>query len=179
MAYAFLIDDEATEIVPGVPFVDGYGVQHPGNTTELWSEAELDVIGVRPIHDDLVPSGKIPTGSRLEVVDGLVRRRWTLVDTPPPPIPEEISDRQFFEALALMGLITEAEALAAVKTGEIPAAMQVAIEGLPPEQRFPVEMIVSGATIFHRSNPLTNQLGQSLGKNPAEIDTLWHFASNL
>ena len=38
-------------------------------------------------------------------------------------VPREISRRQFFQQLALEGVVTEAEAKAAVKTGDLPAVL--------------------------------------------------------
>ncbi|RVD40991.1 hypothetical protein EN742_11290 [Mesorhizobium sp. M4A.F.Ca.ET.020.02.1.1] len=97
----------------------------------------------------------------------------------PPPVPEAISDRQFFEALAVREIITEAEALAAVKTGEIPAAMASLVDALPEASRFPAEMLLSGATEFQRAHPLTAVFGQAFGWTDAEIDAFWTDASAL
>ncbi|MDQ2084762.1 hypothetical protein RA307_31675 [Xanthobacteraceae bacterium Astr-EGSB] len=92
---------------------------------------------------------------------------------------EEISDRQFFQQLAAEGLISQAEALAAVKTGDIPAAMQTLIDGLPEGERFAAQMLIAGATVFRRSHPLTYALGVGFGMAPAEVDRLWAAAAAL
>ncbi|QOG22034.1 hypothetical protein [Bradyrhizobium sp. SEMIA] len=90
-----------------------------------------------------------------------------------------ISDRQFFQQLAAQGVITRAEALTAVKTGEIPAVLQRAIEDLPPEQQFEANMIVSGATTFQRSHPLTVAIGVACGWTSDQIDALFRSAAEL
>jgi hypothetical protein len=93
--------------------------------------------------------------------------------------PAEISDRQFFHVLALDGLISEAEALAAVKTGDAPAAFDVFIASLPEAERFGARMLLEGATMFRRDHPLTNAFGSMYGLSSEEIDDLWRRASDL
>ncbi|RWF64957.1 hypothetical protein [Mesorhizobium sp.] len=99
----------------------------------------------------------------------------------PPPVPEAISDRQFFQALAAppYGIITQAEALAAVKTGEIPAAMIALVDALPQASRFGAEMLLSGATEFKRAHPLTAVFGQAFGWTGLQVDAFWTDAAKL
>ena len=90
-------------------------------------------------------------------------------------VPEEISDRQFAMGLAIAGLITQAEALAFVKTGEVPAALQAmigAIEG--DDARFEAEMLVSGATVFKRSHPLVSMIASQVGWTEQQTDQFWY-----
>lgn len=98
---------------------------------------------------------------------------------PKPPVLIDISDRQFFQELSIMGLITEAEALAAVKTGEIPAAMNGFINSLPAEQQFTARMVLCGATSFSRTHPLVQAFGAGVGMTSEQIDQLWIAASQL
>lgn len=94
-------------------------------------------------------------------------------------VPQIISDRQFFQQLAVMGLITEAEALSAVKTGDIPATLMGLVSALPVEQQFAAEMLLSGAVSFVRSHPLTIAFGQAFGWTSEQLDGLWIEASKL
>ncbi|WP_341992867.1 hypothetical protein [Azorhizobium sp. AG788] len=98
---------------------------------------------------------------------------------PPLPPPAEISDRQFFQGLALRGLVSQAEALAAVGTGTLPAAFEALIGQLSAEDQFAARMLLSGATSFQRTNPLVDTLGAMLDMSPAEIDDLWRFCAGL
>lgn len=98
---------------------------------------------------------------------------------PNGPVPAQISDRQFFQELAIVGAITEAEALAAVKTGAIPPAMQAVIDAMAAADKFNAEMLLSGATVFSRSHPMTAALGAALGWNASQIDALWRAAAEL
>lgn len=100
-------------------------------------------------------------------------------EPPPAPVPNEISDRQFFQQLAIMGLITEADAIAAVATGTLPPAMAGFIDQLPADQRFAARMALQGATTFVRSNPLVETFGEMQGMTPEQIDDLWREAAQL
>lgn len=97
---------------------------------------------------------------------------------PPAPLPD-ISDRQFFQQLAVQGVITQDEALAAVKTGSIPAALQGLINSLPADQQFGATMIVAGATTFQRNHPMTVAIGAAYGWNAAQIDAFFRLAAAL
>jgi hypothetical protein len=98
---------------------------------------------------------------------------------PPPPVPHSISDRQFFQQLAVVGVISQAEALAAVKTGEIPSPMQAILATLPDDQRFAAEMVLSGATVFERSHWMADAFGAGYGWTPEQVDTFFRAAAVL
>lgn len=98
---------------------------------------------------------------------------------PAPPVPDQISDRQFFQQLAIDGLITTDEALGAVMTGTLPAAMGAFISALPAEQQFGARMALCGATTFQRSHPLVDAFATMQGMTPEQIDELWRTAAAL
>ncbi|CAO4145492.1 hypothetical protein [Methylorubrum extorquens] len=99
-----------------------------------------------------------------------------------------ISDRQFAQALALEGIITQAEALAWAARGDLPEAMTEALAEIPEAggRRFGAHMLLAGATTFERHHPLTDALGALL-TNPetgtpydaAALDALWSRAAAL
>lgn len=91
---------------------------------------------------------------------------------PPAPVPATITNRQFFQQLAIMGLITQAEALAAVRVGELPAAFQTMISSLPSDQQFDAEMKLS-VTSFERSNELVAVFAAMQNMSSAQIDDIW------
>lgn len=105
----------------------------------------------------------------------------TFSPPPPPvePVPEEVSDRQFFEELANEGAISEAEALAYVAAGVIPKTLNDAIAELPAAIQFTARMQVIGANNFYRSAPIAETIGQLLGKSGADLDDLWRRAAKL
>lgn len=140
-----------------------------------------DPIGVKPgivktfeeIRPDLA-DGEIYTGFTDEIMVTKVKRTWSKA-VPPVPVPETISDRQFFQALAEspFKIITQEEALAAVKTGDLPASMIAMIQALPDAAKFSAEMILSGATEFRRSHPLVAAFGTAFGWTSEQIDAFW------
>ncbi|SOR26835.1 conserved protein of unknown function [Methylorubrum extorquens] len=125
------------------------------------------------------PAPALPEGWTIEPADA--RPLWTAPAN-------AISDRQFAQALALAGTITEAEALAWAARGDLPAAMEAALTKIPEAdgRRFGARMMLAGATTFERSHPLTDQLGGLLinpatGKpyDAAALDALWSRAAAL
>lgn len=97
----------------------------------------------------------------------------------PDPVPHVISDRQFFQQLAAVGIITAEEALAAVGPGEIPAAMLTMVAALPEADQFPARMLLTGATQFDRSHPLVPMFGAAFGWTGAQVDAFWTAAAAL
>jgi hypothetical protein len=100
-------------------------------------------------------------------------------EEPLAPVPATISDRQFFQQLAVMGLITENEALAYVQTGTLPAAFLGFIDQLPEDQRFDAKMKLTGANSFHRNNLLVNAFATMCGMTPDQADEIWRKAASL
>ena len=104
-----------------------------------------------------------------------------LASLPPAtsPVPSEISDRQFFQQLAIMGLISEVEAEDAASAGILPPAILSLVDQLPAGERFTTRMKLKSATIFLRTDPLVETFGAMQGMIPEQIDDLWRAASVL
>jgi len=90
-----------------------------------------------------------------------------------------ISDRQFFQQLAVLEIVTEQEALDAVSFGAIPAALQAIIDPLPAPDKFAAEMLLRGATIFRRDHPLSAAIGAAQGMTSEQIDQFFAAAAAL
>jgi hypothetical protein len=96
------------------------------------------------------------------------------------PVPSTISDRQFFQQAAILGVISQAEALAAVQTGTIPPVLQSIVDGIQdPSEKFAATMLLAGATVFERNHPFTNAVGVALGWSTEQIDQFFIDASKL
>lgn len=95
------------------------------------------------------------------------------------PVPASISDRQFFEALARNGEITQDEALEAVGTGTLPAKMAALVAKMPADKQFGAKMRLRGAQTFERSDPTTETIRQLYGWSHAQVDDLWRQAATL
>ncbi|HYG87003.1 MAG TPA: hypothetical protein VD978_12155 [Azospirillum sp.] len=99
----------------------------------------------------------------------------------PLPVPAAISRRQFYQALAVSTppYITPAEALAAMRTGDIPAVLASLLDTLPEEERFAAEMLLIGADDLRREHELTAAIGAARGMTDAEVDAFFRFAATL
>ena len=135
-----------------------------------------------PAHSTLEAPPSIPDGYQARRSNGA----WVLELVPAPEDPDApatpsrvISDRQFFQQLALAGFIERSEALAAVKTGEIPQALSGLLDNLPLDARFNAEMLLSGATQFDRYHPLVAQIAAAQGMTDDDVDQFWLAASVL
>jgi hypothetical protein len=95
-------------------------------------------------------------------------------------VPEVISDRQFFQQLALDNFITHQEALDAVQTGAIPSVMEGFVNSIQdPVTQFNVRMVLSGATEFQRNHPLVDAISGYIGFDSDWIDQFFIRAYQL
>ena len=157
-------------------------MQYNFQITEIWSDEQLNAIGLYRVVPVEPPDGEVMTGYHFEMHDGKVIQVITTEPAPQPPPPHTpiISDRQFFQALALMDMITKDEALAAVRTGEIPLPMMPVVDAIQdPVQKFGTKMLLSGATQFERHHALVTKFGTAFGMSADQIDDLWQLAASL
>lgn len=156
------------------------GVLHPINVETLWSTAELTAVGLYRITAFTVPAGKVSVGPpRYALANGAAVETYDVADEPAPPVPETITDRQFFQQLAIQGVITQDEALAAVGPGTLPATLAGLLAQLPADQQFGAKMKLIGQVEFHRHAPITGALAQMFGWDSATTDTFWRTAALL
>lgn len=92
----------------------------------------------------------------------------------PPSVPEVISRRQFYEQLEVDGIISKAEALAAMKTGTLPAALQAVVDGMTDENaKYDAEMKLVGATDFYRTSALVMVFAIVIQWSEERVDQFW------
>lgn len=96
-----------------------------------------------------------------------------------PPTAIVVSDRQFFQALALGDMITRDEAEAAVATGTIPERMLTLVGMLPEDQQFGARMLLKGATTFSSDHALSSMLAQLFGLTEDQKMDVFRVASSL
>ena len=102
------------------------------------------------------------------------------VDYVDPNVLADISDRQCFQQLAVLGKVSTDEALAAVTVGALPKVVTDGIAQLPAEMQFPARMLLCGATSFHRAHPMVPVFFGFVGITaPADIDGFWRAAALL
>jgi hypothetical protein len=97
-------------------------------------------------------------------------------DPLPLPPPVSVARWQIFAQLAEDGIVSKEEALAAVKSGEIPETFTEAIAKLPAKSRFTAEIYLAGSPVLERHHPITAALAKALGWDDDALDTLWHKA---
>jgi hypothetical protein len=97
----------------------------------------------------------------------------------PPPVPDAISRRQLLIALAQAKLITEAEALAAAKTGEVPAAIDAVFAALPKDQALAAQITWATMTVVERAHPLVQALIDARVATAEQVDALFQAAAKL
>lgn len=104
----------------------------------------------------------------------------TIRPAPPPPVPEIISRREFYEGLYESGKITSEEATAALKTGTIPAAIGVILDGMTDtDARDKTERKLIGATEFNRHDPLVMVFAITQGMSEQDVDDFWRLCAAL
>lgn len=168
---------------------DGAITEGPGALPASWrnisglpllATEDLLALGWRPFVQDDIPNGKVATAASDEILADKVVRHWTLEDTPPPPVPETISDRQFAQALASTNVITREEARAWVKVGDVPAALAAVVDAIGDEDvKFATQMLLEGATQFERHHPQTMALAMAMQWGDPQLDALWTMAAAL
>lgn len=85
-----------------------------------------------------------------------------------------ISDRQFFQGLALRGLCTPQEALEAVRAGVLPRTLRAFVDSIgDADERWAAEMLMAGAKEFRRDHPFVDAVGAWAGLDAAALDHFW------
>ena len=103
-------------------------------------------------------------------------------DTIPIPggiAPRTISRRQFFQYLAVIHIISEEEALAAVSLGVIPPPLMAIIGMMPEQVRFAARMLVISAQEFDVDNQMAETVRLALGWSEDQKFDFWKKASEI
>lgn len=152
--------------------VDSILIQN-GRAHQIWRNATIAM--APPMTADLMaqivefPAGTVNEGDLWDGANFVA---------PAAPVPASISRRQFYEQLARADLISTAEALAAVKVGAIPAALQLIVDALPDAgDRFALEMLLAGAAAFERNHPFVATIAAARGMSSAEVDAFFRAAA--
>ena len=98
---------------------------------------------------------------------------------PPPPPPVVITNRQLFAALALTGFITEAEALAAGRTGAVPAAIDNVFAELPAQEAFLARLTWATMREASRDHALISALVAANLATDGQVDAIFALGAAL
>lgn len=97
----------------------------------------------------------------------------------PPQVPQVVTDKQFFQAAAQLGIISKLDALTFARVGTLPEALSRAVKLLPEDQQFPAEMAITMAKTFVRTDPFVVALSAAMGQTPEQVDQLFALAASL
>lgn len=101
-------------------------------------------------------------------------------DDPTPPVPKKISRWQFYYGLFLSGKITDDEALAAVSSGAIPAAIEAIVDAIPDAPaKLLAKMLLVSATDFYRSHALIATFAAAEGMTEEDVDNFWRLCASI
>jgi len=98
---------------------------------------------------------------------------------PPPPPPITLTARQLFAALALTGMITEAEALAAGRTGEVLAAVEAVFATLPAQDAFLARLTWATMRDVPRNHPLIGAMIAADVATDEQVDALFALGAAI
>jgi hypothetical protein len=99
---------------------------------------------------------------------------------PPPPVPQEVSLRQLLFALVATGFISGPEALAAARTGDLPASLEAAIkDGMSVEGAFAVDLTWAAMYSAERTNPLWTIVVAKGIATPEQVDDVFRIAATV
>jgi hypothetical protein len=94
-------------------------------------------------------------------------------------IPAQVTRKQFFQAAAQQGIITQAEALSAIPGVAIPAVLATAIAQLPSGEQFAAQTAIVGDQNFYRNDPFVAALSAAMGQTTGQVDALFTLAATL
>lgn len=95
------------------------------------------------------------------------------------PVPRIISRRQFYQGLAVAGLITKEEALAAL-TGTLPTALAAIVNSIPDEDaKFAATAHLLASGEFDRAHPLIPMFAASQNMDEDDVDDFWRLCASL
>lgn len=105
---------------------------------------------------------------------------WVEIPPPSAPVPNEISRRQFYQGLEKAGFITKQEAIAAIQSVSLPAALEAMVSAIPDEdEQFAATMLLYGAATFERNHPLVPLFAASQELSEGEVDDFWRLCASL
>ena len=179
--FALIKNNAFVRLIPEQGWVDLSGNERVSPPVVGWhGKSGPDEYAVMAFQPFVVSDGKQRVGeASYDISSGVCVETFEVEDAA-IPVPQSISDRQFAHVLALQGLISQDEALAWVKTGDVPAALQALVDKIPdPTIKFSAQMLLAGATVFERDHPMTAQLAAGLGMSSEQVDDLWRAAAAL
>ena len=172
MPYALISGETVRELVPGRPFVDGAGVQHPGEAFSLWGQAELAAIGVYAFDEVAAPDGQVIVSKGVAILEGLPVRTLVTTDAPAASAPPEVAMHKVHKAALLTPWGENDET-------NLKAAIEAAFASLTPPSDALALIEWNQAPNLVRDGATTAAVVAVLGMTQAQRDQLLIFAASL
>lgn len=135
--------------------------------------------------EDIVAEGYVPNEPWAQAEDGwqvggtVAEGEYTAPPEPPPVVPASVTRRQILTGLALVGWITEQEALDALATGARPVAVDAVIGQLPEADRFAATMKWIGFQTAYRDDAMVAALATAAGKTEQDVDDFFRLCAGI
>ncbi|NKC30210.1 hypothetical protein [Falsiroseomonas selenitidurans] len=97
----------------------------------------------------------------------------------PGPVPPEVTLRQLLLALVAQGWITEAEALAAARTGELPGSLAAMLPGLSAAEQFALRLTWAAMYSAERASPVWDLFIGAGVATADQVDALFRAAAEV
>ena len=145
-----------------------------------WREAEAGHGGPEETvaQDAAEAQGAAWEADRTAVLDALATAAAQPLAVDPRPVQESISRRQFGFGAVMVGKMTQAEALAFVNAGTLPAAVEAIVQSLPADQQFAARISLA-SNEFHRHNPATLMFLPLMQIDDATADACWRYGATF
>lgn len=143
------------------------GIRHPSNIETVWSNTELNAIGLyKPVAADVIPEGKQASDQQVQIVNGVPKTVYTLEDIPAPhPSRYPLTARQL-----RLGLVRNNISLSVVQT---------AINALPTQSiRDEAQIYWEYSTQVNWDHPMTQTLMALVGLNANTAASMWLTAKD-
>lgn len=97
----------------------------------------------------------------------------------PRPLPPSVTVRQFAQAVAMLGYITQIEALNWATRRALPAQMEDMLDSIPEQYRWDARMLVEGASTYEPSNDFVTMFAIIANITEEQQFVIWRRAATL
>ena len=173
---ALIHDDEVIDTYPEGGWFDVPGVGRTSPAEHGWMDGGYRLATVLPA--DPIPEGHFVVSTSVEMVGG--EPKHVHVTQPNHQPLSEISTKQFFMGLEVVGKITKEEALDAVLRCVMPPPVQAIIDGMADEDaKYQATMHLIGSNNLDRYHPLVMPFAVTQGMSEEDVDDFWRLCSSI
>ena len=147
-----------------------------GKVVQVWRNCAMEAVRSEVGTAPILVQAEAGTVSCAMLWDG---HQFSYPSPTPPPVPDQISPRQFIQVLKSAGMISAQEAVAWATTNTLPAPVEAMIAAMPVQQQADARITIARMTVVERHDPLVEMLAVSQDMDDAAVDALFRAASIL